>query len=497
MNSLSRPKRSPSHPNTPVSRPDAGQWYRKHHQVTVNKGVSDKTQLLPPFSELSLADKNYIMNNYSVSNNSDEDLEDKPCPAAGPGSNNNFSIFNDMSSDSSCSSISSVLRHSSSSSSQSTISSISSSTCLPDDGEYQCAPRYSALASLHNDSLNRRLYFSKTGNDNVLSLGSSIGSNSPVAANSPLLEQKHTPRPLPRTPKKTKKSYGALGIDFSNTPRKRIIQPTFHFHEPPSLQNTNVNDGAPSNNGKTSPIFAGHNNSGITVSKKRLSMELDGPRVVYSSNQVYPSNNSDDEDFDYNCSPNPNNNNNSHFRRRQRCVQPLVPFTPTHRSRGSTSSIGSVGSASPTIDFLNQSPGRRCSPRHTELIPSKSSLKTHPPQNPYVLPPSMRPASQQGKRPLPCIVPARSGEKLGFYSKQDLVRRESDGCASSASTARRVASYQKHSRRTRSTSSAAITGGSVGSRGHRRNKSAAVVQLPVAPMPPVRKRVAWAAVLEW
>ena len=139
MNSLSRPKRSPSHPNTPVSRPDAGQWYRKHHQVTVNKGVSDKTQLLPPFSELSLADKNYIMNNYSVSNNSDEDLEDKPCPAAGPGSNNNFSIFNDMSSDSSCSSISSVLRHSSSSSSQSTISSISSSTCLPDDGEYQCA----------------------------------------------------------------------------------------------------------------------------------------------------------------------------------------------------------------------------------------------------------------------------------------------------------------------------------------------------------------------
>jgi hypothetical protein len=465
--------------------------------MTVNKGVNDKTQLLPPFSELSLVDKNYIINNYSVSNNSDEDLEDRPGPDAGPGSNTNFSIFNDSSSDSSSSSINSVLRHSSSSSSQSTVSSVSSDTCLHDVGEYQCAPRYLALASLHDDSLNRRLYFSKSCNDNVSPLESSINNNSPAAANTPLLEQNHIPRPLPRTPKKTKKSYGSLGIDFSNTPRKRIIQPTFHFRESTSPPN-NINGGSPSNNGRISPIFAGHDKSRTIMSKKRLSIERDVPRVVYSSNQVYPSNNSDDEDFG--CSPNSSsNNNNSYFRRRQRCVQPLDPFTPTHRSRGSASSVSSVGSASPNIDFLTKSPGRRCSPRHTELIPHKSSLKAHPPQNPYALPPTSRPASQQGKRPLPCIVTARSDEKLGFYSKQDLVRRESDSGANSASTARRVASYKKHSRRTLSTSSASInnvSGGGSRGRGHRRNKSAAVLQ-PAAPMPPIRKHVAWAAVLEW
>lgn len=497
MNSLSRQKHSHS-PSTAI--PDPGPWLRKHPQKALNKGFNDNTQLLPPFSALSLADQNYIMNNFSISNNSDEDLDDD----LGDDTRNtmNFSIFNDSSTNSSSSSLSSAFRRSSSSSIQSAASSVSSDTSVSTADGYQSAPRYSALASLHNDSLNRRLYCSKSTNDNVP--GSLIGSK-PVVNSSSLLEQEYIPRPLPRTPKKTQKSYGALGTVFSNTPRKRIIQPTFHYHESTPQRPNNNACSSPTNNGKISPNFVSNDSSPIIMSKKRISLERNVPRVVYSSNQVYPSNNSDEEDFGWDEGRSVNQSNNSfHSQRWQRRTQSTVQFTPNHRKTGSVSSVGSA--SSPSFDFLAQSPGRRCSPRHTELTPNKSSLKTHLPQNPYTLlppPPPLpllqRPGSQQGKRPLPCIATAGSGEKLGFYSKQDLVRRESDGKASHPSTARRVASYQKHSRRFSSSSVSAnsgITGGmrSQG-RAHRRNKSATVLQPP--PAPPVRKRVAWAAILEW
>lgn len=501
MNSLSRPKHSPS-----TAIPDTSPWPRKHPQKALNKTFNDNTQLLPPFSALSLADQNYIMNNFSVSNNSDEDLDDDLGDDTGNATN--FSIFNDSSTNSSSSSLSSAFRRSSSSSIQSAASSVSSDTGVSNADGYQSAPRYSALASLHNDSLNRRLYSSKPTNDNIQ--GSIIGSK-PVVNPSSLLEQKYIPRPLPRTPKKTQKSYGALGTVLSNTPRKRIIQPTFHYHEStPQRQKNNV-CGSPNNKGKISPNFGSNDSSPIIMTKKRISLERNVPRVVYSSNQVYPSNNSDEEDFGWDGGQSMNqSNNNFHSQRWQRRTQSTIQFTPSHRKTGSVSNVGSA--SSPNFDFLEQSPGRRCSPRHTELTPKKSSLKTHLPQSPYtLLPPppqlppqlplllSQRSGSQQGKRPLPCIATAGSGEKLGFYSKQDLVRRESDGKASNPSTARRVASYQKHSRRFSSSSVSAngnITGG-VRSQGraHRRNKSATV--LPPTPAPPVRKRVAWAAILEW